>query len=641
MIFRDVREHRKVQMDRKLQDLEWDMFFDCQNPSENVQKLNDTLGNMFDECFPLISVKMSSRDPPYITPLVKHLCKIRNKNRDKYNDSHENAILQERINKLIRTNQLNAVSCENRKHKKGSKAWWDTANRISGRNKQDVQISAIVNAKVINDYFKEINTDPDYITPERLQIPDTVQVPEVEIDLVKHVLSRLKCTSSGPDCLPFWFWRDYANYLAPVVTHIFNTSIREQTVPSLWKLANIVPIPKESPLEEVNQLRPISLTNITMRVFERVVFKQELSVPLSLEIGADQFAYKRGQNCTMALIKCYHNWLEWLDGDTDFVRVFITFDFKKAFDYVSHYILSEKLKALKVNPYIINWIIDFLSDRSQRVTVDGITTEYVNINRGVPQGSVLGPVLFSIMVNDIGGIYEEKSLMIKFADDLTLSAPVKANGFDPSSDEIVNIQKWSFENRMSLNLEKTWEMVVRGKTNKFLPLPISGIERKNELKLFGVTLNENPCNWDTHIDSLLQKTGSRMYILRVCKFYGFPMKDLEMLFNSLIVSLFFYAIEVWGGAFQSKYLSRIDKFFKRAVRYGYTTKVLTINNIINDRVMKLWKSITDNSNHCLFDLLPPERTRQLRNRGHNYILPRIRTELFKSSFINRCLFKFI
>ena len=73
---------------------------------------------------------------------------------------------------------------------------------------------------MINDYFKEINTDPNYVTPERLQIPDTVHVPEVEIDLVKHVLSRLKCTSSGPDCLPFWFWRDYANYLAPVVTHI-------------------------------------------------------------------------------------------------------------------------------------------------------------------------------------------------------------------------------------------------------------------------------------------------------------------------------------------------------------------------------------------------------------------------------------
>ena len=492
----------------------------------------------------------------------------------------------------------------------------------------------------INDYFKEINTDPNYITPVRLQIPDTVQVPEVGIDVVKHELLSLKRTSSGPDGLPYWFWRDYANFLAPVLTHIFNISIRKQMVPLLWKSANVIPIPKESSLQEVGQLRPISLTNIIMRIFERLVFGQELFDPLSLEIGANQFAYKQGQNCTMALIKCYHSWLKWLDGDADFVRVF-AFDFKKAFDHVSHYILSEKIKALNVNPYIINWIIDFLSDRRQRVIVDGKTTEYVNINRGVPQGSVLGPVLFSIMVNDINAVHNEKSLMTKFADDLILSAPVKADEFDPSSDEIVNIQEWSLENNMSLNLEKTWEMIVRGKTNKSPPIPISGIERKSELNLFGVTLNENPCNWDTHINSLLQKAGSRMYILRVCKFYGFPLKDLEMLFDSLIVSLFFYAVEVWGGASQSKYLNRIDTFFKRAVRYGYTTRVLMISDIINKRDLKLWNSITNNSNHCLYDLLPQKRARKLRKRGHDYILPRIRTERFKSSFINRCLFKFI
>ena len=342
VLFRDVREHRKLQMDRKLKNLEWDIFFDCENPSENVQKLNDILSNMFDECFPLISIKMSSRDPPFITPLVKHLCKIRNKNRHR-----DNAALQERINALIRENQLNAIRCENRKHMKGSKAWWDTTNRISGRNKQNVQISSIVSAEEINDYFKEINTDPNYITPVRLQIPDTVQVPEVGIDVVKHELLSLKRTSSGPDGLPYWFWRDYANFLAPVLTHIFNISIRKQMVPLLWKSANVVPIPKESPLQEVGQLRPISLTNI-MTIFERLVFRQELFDPLSLEIGANQFAYKQGQNCTVALIKCYHSWLKWLDGDADFVRVF-AFDFKKAFDHVSHYILSEKIKALNVN----------------------------------------------------------------------------------------------------------------------------------------------------------------------------------------------------------------------------------------------------------------------------------------------------
>ncbi|CAB3993689.1 Hypothetical predicted protein [Paramuricea clavata] len=102
----------------------------------------------------------------------------------------------------------------------------------------------------------------------------------------------------------------------------------------------------------------------------------------------------------MALIKCQHTWLTWLEGDAKYVRV-LSFDFRKAFDSVPHDILCEKLKKLPINPYVTNWLISFLEDRKQRVVVDGIETEYLNINRGVPQGTVLGPVLFSIMVNDI------------------------------------------------------------------------------------------------------------------------------------------------------------------------------------------------------------------------------------------------
>ena len=99
-------------------------------------------------------------------------------------------------------------------------------------------------------------------------------------------------------------------------------------------------------------------------------------------------------------MKSQHYWLKWLDGDADFVRV-LSFDFSKAFDTVSHYILSDKLKATDINPYVINWILDFLSQRKQRVVSDGITTEFIDINRGVPQGAVLGSILFSLMVNDI------------------------------------------------------------------------------------------------------------------------------------------------------------------------------------------------------------------------------------------------
>jgi retron-type reverse transcriptase len=164
------------------------------------------------------------------------------------------------------------------------------------------------------------------------------------------------------------------------------------------------------------------------------------------------------------------------DEEVDSVKV-ISFDFSKAFDSVPHDILCEKLKQTKLNPYIINWILDFLTKRKQRVVVDGIATDFLDINRGVPQGTVIGPFLFSLMVNDINLENPDRNLLTKFADDLTVSAPVTNTG-DSAASEVRNIKGWASENRMDINMSKTWEMVVRGKSTKPLPLQLDGIERK-------------------------------------------------------------------------------------------------------------------------------------------------------------------
>ena len=113
-------------------------------------------------------------------------------------------------------------------------------------------------------------------------------------------------TASGPDEIPYWFWCDYADYLARIITNIFNNSIKQQKVPRVWKFANVTPIPKVSPLSVRSQLRPISLTNVIMSIFERIIYKQEISTNLQSSIGPNQFAYKRGHNTTMALLKCQH-----------------------------------------------------------------------------------------------------------------------------------------------------------------------------------------------------------------------------------------------------------------------------------------------------------------------------------------------
>jgi hypothetical protein len=135
--------------------------------------------------------------------------------------------------------------------------------------------------------------------------------------------------------------------------------LKYQTVPLLWKMANISPIPKEVPLNQSNQLRPISVTNVIMRLFEKIVYQNELYHLNAEFIGDDQYAYKKGLNSTMALLKCQHKWLQWLDSDAYCVRIF-SFDFSKVFDSVPHDIVCNKLKHLNINPYIYNWIISFL-----------------------------------------------------------------------------------------------------------------------------------------------------------------------------------------------------------------------------------------------------------------------------------------
>ena len=142
----------------------------------------------------------------------------------------------------------------------------------------------------------------------------------------------------------------------------------------------------------------------------------------------------------MALLKCQHKWLQWLDSDAYCVRIF-SFYFSKAFDSVPHDIVCNKLKHLNINPYIYNWIISFLSNRKQCVKFDGVLTEFLDINRGVPSGTILGPILFSVMVNDINVTDPTCSLLEKFADDLTLSVPIRNSESDISSLEEMGRRK--------------------------------------------------------------------------------------------------------------------------------------------------------------------------------------------------------
>ena len=158
---------------------------------------------------------------------------------------------------------------------------------------------------------------------------------------------------------------------------------------------------------------------------------------------------------------------------------------------------------------------------------------------------------------------------------------------------------------MKLNLSKTKELVIRGRTPLPPPEPIVTIKRVSFFNLLGVTFQDSPTNWDKHFDDLMERALKRMHIFRVCIRNGYSVRDLDYLFNCLILSLFTYFIRVWGFADYTKYLSQIDRLLRRAFRFGYIQHETSIQQVIKDRDVRLWKSIMGASSHPLQDLPPP------------------------------------
>ena len=193
--------------------------------------------------------------------------------------------------------------------------------------------------------------------------------------------------------------------------------------PKRWKEADISPIPKVDIPEVKADFRGVNVTPVIARSFERTVYVCFSKKYIEEFLSDSQFAYREGGSCVNALLKMQHVSLKALDkrGNVT-VRVF-TMDFSKAFDNVRHDLLLEKLKVCPLNPHIINWYISFLADRKQRVAYNNIICDWKPVNKGTTQGSVSGPYLFNLFLNDLDIVHPEITL-IKYADDTTILVEV-------------------------------------------------------------------------------------------------------------------------------------------------------------------------------------------------------------------------
>ena len=407
-------------------------------------------------------------------------------------------------------------------------------------------------------------------------------------------------------------------HILPHLTIVINQSLITGIFPTRMKIAKVIPLFKKENQHILDNYRPISLLPAMSKVLEKVVFNQVYEYfDKNRLFYKNQYGFRKLHSTELASLEISDIICEGMDQGKIPLSIFL--DLSKAFDTLDHQILLSKLKYYGLDNTALNWFNSYLTDRTQFVDFDDVYSETRTIKTGVPQGSILGPLLFIIYMNDIH-IASDKFHAILYADDTNLvsslcSFNVNISNNDPIgisalstniNYELQQITDWLEINKLSLNIKKTKFMVFhyhQKNVDKYIPeLSIYGhsIERVTQFNFLGLTIDEN-LNWQAHIQKVSNRISRALGVLSKVKRY-LPKHILRLLYNSLILPHLQYSVLAWGSK-----NNRLVKLQKRAVRMINNSKynahtdplfkemyLLKLDDIFKLNALKLYHNFKNN-----------------------------------------------
>ncbi len=463
-------------------------------------------------------------------------------------------------------------------------------------------------------FEKTPHTRPEHLSTQPLTPPATPLSPTPalkisEDDVWQVFIKNKRRKAPGPDGVSPACLKSCADQLAPIFTQIFNRSLELCEVPSCFKRSTIIPVPKKPKITGLNDYRPVALTSVVMKSFERLVLAY-LKASTGPLLDPLQFAYRANRSVDDAVNMGLHFTLQHLDRPGTYVRILFV-DFSSAFNTIIPDTLQNKLTQLSVPTSVCQWINSFLTDRQQLVRLGKYTSSTRTTSTGAPQGCVLSPLLFSLYTNDCTS-KDPSVKLLKFADDTTLIGLIQDGDESAYRQEVKELAVWCSLNNLELNTLKTVEMIVDFRRNPpaLPPLTImnSTVTAVESFRFLGTTISQD-LKWDIHIDSIVRKAQQRLYFLRQLRKFNLPQELLKQFYSAIIESVLCTSITVWFSSATKSDLRRLRRVVRTAERIVGTT-LPTLQELYLSRVSKRAGKITlDPSHpaHSLFELLPSGR----------------------------------
>ncbi len=400
-------------------------------------------------------------------------------------------------------------------------------------------------ANLLNDFFTSVMTnEPDDDFSHSSDSSPNSRIFNIHFTPkeVREKLKNLKRNKSGGmDDIHVNVLKEVLDFDVPLAL-LFNNSLQTGQVPQDWKDANVTPLHKKGSRMSTNNYRPVSLTSQICKLMERLIQDSLWKhIHKNKLISCHQHGFQKGCSCITQLLECLADWVEAVEDRVGVNSIYL--DFAKAFDTVPHKRLLSKLKAAGIDGKVLKWLETFLVGRRQRVVLRNGVSRWSQVTSGVPQGSILGPLLFLLYVNDIPDSVLSTAKL--FADDTKLYSRVRnQEDCNALQADLNALAAWSRKWLLRFNETKCVVLKIHSAIQYVYTLNGTCLSEETSQKDLGITISHDllPA---THITNVVKKANSRIHLIKRC-FSGFTRQKVLTLYTSLVRPLFEYGSPVWN-----------------------------------------------------------------------------------------------